>query len=279
MWTPEQRRKQTVVRKARRRGYPTDVKDEEWHLIEPLLPPTARTGRPRQTDLRAVINALRYMVRAGCEWRMLPNDFPPWETVYYWFRRLMRRMLFKTIHDLALMIERQECHRDSEPTAGVLDSQSVKAPHAQHGGYDAGKKVNGRKRHIAVDTDGRLLMVNLTTADTSDTAGAQKVLKAVKMRWPWLRHLFADSAYDRAMLMDKAALLDFGVEVVRKLEDQHTFVPLRRRCVVERSCGWMVKWRRRVRDYERRNMTPARRCRDSNGILLLIRKACRMRSR
>jgi transposase len=113
MWTPEQRRQQAVVRTKARRGYPTDVKDEVWRLIEPLLPRAARTGRPRRTDLRAVINALRYMVRAGGEWRMLPNDFPPWQTVYYWFRRLMRRMLFKTIHDLALMLDRLLAERDA----------------------------------------------------------------------------------------------------------------------------------------------------------------------
>ena len=134
----------------------------------------------------------------------------------------------------------------------MLDSQSVKAPHAQQRGYDAGKKIVGRKRHIAVDTDGRLLIVNLTTADISDAAGAQKVLEAVKQRWPWLKHLFTDSAYDRAAVMDKAALLDFVVEVVRKMKDQHTFVPLRRRWVVERCFGWMMNWRRLVRDYEQR---------------------------
>ena len=102
MWTQENRSKHQQVKTSLKRGYPTDVKDEEWRLIAPLLPKQAKTGRPRKTDLRAVINALRYMVRSGCEWRMLPNDFPPYQTVYYWFRRLMRRMLFRTIHDLAL---------------------------------------------------------------------------------------------------------------------------------------------------------------------------------
>lgn len=200
-------------------------------------------------DMREVINAIGYLVRSGCEWRLLPIHFPPWQTVYWWFRRFVRRFLFRLIHDIALMTDRVCCERNVQPTAGVIDSQSVKAPGASERGYDAGKKVAGRKRHIAVDTD---LMVNLTPADIADAAGAQKVLEAVRQRWPWVRHLFADSAYDRTMLMDKAAVLDFVIEVVRKLNDQHTFVPLRRRWVVERTFGWMMHWRRLVHDFERR---------------------------
>lgn len=252
MWTQEQRRKQRVVRTGRRQGYPTDVKDDEWRLIEPLLPGTARTGRPRRTDLRAVINALRYMVRAGCEWRMLPNDFPPWETVYYWFRRFMRRLLFKTIHDLALMLDRLLAEREAAPTAGVVDSQSVKAPAAKERGYDAFKKVKGRKRHIAVDTDGRLLAVNLTPADVADSTGAMLVLDALKQKWPDVKHLFGDAAYDHRKFMDKVAFLDFTVEVVRRLQGQHGFAVQPRRWVVERTFAWLLRWRRLVRDYEQR---------------------------
>jgi transposase len=181
---------------------------------------------------------------------MLPHDFPPGQTVYWRFRRFVRRLLFRLIHDIALMLDREQCGRAAQPTAGVLDSQSVKAPGAAQRGYDAGKKVVGRKRHIAVDTDGRLLMVNLTPADISDAAGAEQVLAAVKQRWPWLKHWFADSAHDRRRLLDKAAFLDFVV--VHKLQDQHEFVPLRRRWVVEPSFGWLMSWRRLVRDYEKR---------------------------
>jgi putative transposase len=106
MWTQESRSKHKQDRSRAGRGYPTDVSDQEWRVIAPLLPGAERTGRPRKTDFRAVINALRYLVRRGCEWRMLPNDFPPYQTVYYWFRRLRRRMLFRTIHDLGLMLDR-----------------------------------------------------------------------------------------------------------------------------------------------------------------------------
>jgi transposase len=138
-----------------------------------------------------VINALRYLVRSGCEWRMLPHDFPPYQTVYYWFRRLIRRFLFRTIHDLALMLDRMCEQREVVPSAGIVDSQSVKALGARERGYDAHKKISGRKRHIAVDTDGRLLAVNLTPADVADSTGAQQVLDAIVKRWPWVKHLLA----------------------------------------------------------------------------------------
>ena len=111
-----------------------------------------------------MLNAIRYMARSGGGWRMLPTDFGPWQTVYWWFRRFVRRMLFQTIHDVCLMLDREAHGREASPSGGVLDSQTVKAPHAKTRGYDANKKIVGRKRHIAVDTDGRLLMVNLTTA-------------------------------------------------------------------------------------------------------------------
>lgn len=251
MWTEQHRAKQ--VRQDRKsKRYPSDLTDAEWQAIEPLLPRAAVTGRRRSTDLREVINAIRYLVRSGCEWRMLPVHFPPWQTVYWWFRRFVRRLLFKVVHDVALLLDRQQQGRTEQPSAAVLDSQSVKAPGAAVRGYDANKKVAGRKRHIAVDTDGRLLMVNLTPANIADSTGAEWVLVALKKRWPWVKHLFADAAYDRRRLLDEAVMLDFVVEVVRKMLDQHSFIPLPRRWVVERSFGWMMQWCRLVRDYERR---------------------------
>ena len=150
------------------------------------------------------------------------------------------------------MVDRERAGREASPSAAVIDSQSVKAPQAKTRGYDAGKKIVGRKRHIAVDTDGRLLMVNLTTADISDSAGAQAILDAMRKRWPWVKHLFADGAYDRLQLMDKAAYLDFVVEIIRRSDDQKGFQVLPRRWVVERTFGWMTRWRRLVRDYEQR---------------------------
>lgn len=237
-----------ISRKTKR--YPSDLTDEECEHIAPLMPAASRRGR--KTDLREVINALRYLVRSGCGWEMLPVHFGPWQTIYWWFRRLMRRFLFRTIHDLCLMLERELMGREASPSGGVMDSQSVKAPHAKARGYDAGKKVAGRKRHIAVDTDGRLLMVQLTTADISDSAGGQMILDAIRKRWPWVKHVFADGAYDRAQLMDKAAFLDFTVEIIRRTDKAKGFEVLPRRWVVERTFGWMTRWRRLVRDYEQR---------------------------
>ena len=191
---------------------------------------------------------------------MLPNDFPPWQTVYWWFRRFVRQFMFQTIHDVALMLDRERVGREASPTGGVVDSQSVKAPEAKTRGYDAGKKIAGRKRHIAVDTDGQLLMINLTPADISDSAGAQMILDGVRKRWPWLKHLFADGAYDRTQLMDydrtqlmdKAAFRDFTIQIVKRSDTAKGFEVLPRRWVVERTFGWMTRWRRLVRDDEER---------------------------
>src|SRR6266536_1767867 len=227
MWTPATRGRMAAIERKTKR-YPTDLTDEEWARVEPLLPRRSKRGRPREVDLREIMNAIRYLVRTGCGWRMLPNDFPPWETVYWWFRRFVRQLLFRTIHDLALMLDRERAGREASPSAGILDSQSVKAPAARQRGYDAGKKILGRKRHVAVDSDGRLLMVNLTTADISDSAGAQMILDAIRQRWPWLKHFFADGAYDRGQLMDKAACLGFVSAGVRRVAGQPglTDVPL-----------------------------------------------------
>ena len=217
-----------IARQTKR--YPSDLTDDEWEQIAPLMPAPGRRGRPRDVDLREIINALRYLVRSGCGWKMLPIHFGPWQTVYWWFRRLMRCFLFQTIHDIALMCDRERAGREASPTGGVVDSPSVKAPApGARRGYDAGKKIVGRKRHIAVDTDGRLLMVNLTPADISDSAGTQTILEGIRKRWPWVKHLFADGAYDRTKLMDKAAFLDFTIEVVRRCDDQTGFKVLPRR--------------------------------------------------
>ncbi|MDG6095801.1 IS5 family transposase [Acetobacter sp. AN02] len=272
MWTPEQRGRMAAIPRRTKR-YPSDLTDEEWERIEPLMLPANRRGRKRMTDFREMINALRYLVRSGCGREMLPVHFGPWQTIYWWFRRLMRCFLFRTIHDVCLMLDREAAGREASPSGGVIDSQSIKAPHAKIRGYDAGKNIVGRKRHIAVDTDGRLLMVRLTPADISDSAEGQMILNAIRKRWPWVKHLFADGAYDRLKLMDKAAFLDFTVEIIRRSDTAKGFEVLPRRRVVERTFGWMSRWRRLVRDYEKRIDVAEAMIHITMGSLMLRRNA------
>ena len=183
---------------------------------------------------------------------MLPIHFGHRRTVYGWFRELARRFLFQTIHDVALMLHRQMAGREASSSAAVTDSQTLKAPRGKTRSYDAGKKIVGRKRHIAADTGGRLLMIHLSSADISDSAGAQPILDAIRKRWPWVKHLFADGAYDRLKLMDKASHLDLVIEIIRRSDQQKGFEVLPRRWAVGRSFGWITRWRRLVRDYEAR---------------------------
>src|ERR1700710_1870293 len=157
MWTRENRGRMAEIARRTKR-YPTDLTEEEGERIKPLLPKAPKRGRKISVDLREMLNAIRYMARSGGGWGMLPTNFGPWQTVYWWFRRFVRRMLFQTIHDVSLMLDRERVGREASPSGGVIDSQTVKAPHAPNGGgYDAAKRTKGRKRHIAVDTDGRLL--------------------------------------------------------------------------------------------------------------------------
>ena len=217
-----------IAKKTKR--YPSDLTDEEWEQIAPLLPKPAKRGRKPEVDLREVMNAIRYMVRSGCGWRMLPMHFPPWQTVYWWFRRFVRRFLFRTIHDVALMVDRERAGREASPTAGVIDSQSVKAPPPSEATTPA-RRSSAASATSPSTPMGGFLMVNLTTADISDSAGAQAILDAIRKRWPWVKHLFADGAYDRLKLMDKAAYLDFVVEIIRRADGN----PASRSC---RAAGW-----------------------------------------
>lgn len=169
-----------------------------------------------------------------------------------WFRRFLRSVLFHLIYDLALIIDYICSQREPLPRAGIVDSQSVKAPGAMERGYDANKKINGRKRHIAVDTDGRLLVVNLTTDDVADSTGVRLVLDALVKPWPWVKHLFGDAAYDRQKLMERAEFLNFTVEIVPGLKKQVGFEEQPRRWVVELTIAWRMRYRRSARDYERR---------------------------
>jgi putative transposase len=186
-----------ITRKQHNRDglrYPSDLTDAEWALVSPFIPPAKPGGRPRKTDMREVMNGILYIAGGGVQWRALPKDFPPVSTVRGYFYSWRDAGLWQTINHVLVTATRELEGREASPTAGVIDSQSVKTTESGGPrGYDAGKKTKGRKRHIITDTLGLMLFVLVHTADIQDRDGAPELLKAVRYRFPWLRHVFAPS--------------------------------------------------------------------------------------
>jgi len=232
--------------------YPTDLTDEEWRLIEPLLPPARPGGRPRKTNMRDVMDAILYVGGSGCQWRMLPKDFPAVSTVRGYFYAWRNAGFWTRINHLLVMGCRELEGREASPTAGVIDSQSVKTTESGGiRGYDAGKKTKGRKRHIVTDTLGLMLFVIVHAADIQDRDGAPDVLKAIRGRFPWLRHVFADGGYAGEKL--RSALKGHGgwtIEIIKRSDTAKGFEVLPRRWVVERTFGWFGRCRRLAKDWE-----------------------------
>ena len=246
--------------------YPSDLSDEEWSLLAPLLPAAKPGGRPRSVDVRRILNGLFYLVRSGCAWRYLPRDDGPWSTVYHYFRCWRNDGRWEQVHTQLRELARERAGRDPTPRAAIIDSQSIKTHQGGPRGFDGGKKIWGRKRHLLVDTLGLLLQVVVHPASLHDRLGAKLLLSALGTGFPRLEHLWADQGYAGVLRQWTKEHLGLTLEVVypwwRQLKrylpdilDELGYHPgfnvLPRRWVVERTFSWLCRSRRLSRDYER----------------------------
>jgi len=247
VWTDENRPRYD----RRDQRYPSDLTNEEWTVLEPLLPVARGQGRPRTHMLREVMNGIRYVQRYGIPWDAMPKDLPPGSICYDYWRVLTDGGHLDQINHLLVMADREKAGRQASPTLAIVDAQSVKcdAPQGERG-YDAAKKVVGRKRHIAVDTDGRLLAVSITTADVQDQTGGIPMVRRLVKLCPWIKTVVVDGGYKKTFIEAVQAMADRAVEVVKRPDFAKGFVLLPKRWRVEQSIGALTISRRLKIDYE-----------------------------
>jgi putative transposase len=235
-----------------RKPYPSDLTDEQWAKLKPHLTKPPGRGAPRRVNLREILNGLLYLSRTGCQWRMLPHDLPAWETVYYYFSHWRDDGTWERLNRELRIEVRVSVGKEPEPSAAILDSQSVKGTEtSQTRGYDAGKKVKGIKRHLLVDTLGLVLIVLVLSADIQDRDGARTLLDKVKDRFPRLQKIWADGGYAGMLGEWLNNLCGWILEIVKRSDRAKGFVVLPHRWIVERTFGWFNRARRLSKNYER----------------------------